>query len=1031
MALNYMPVKWRIIAISLLLFTSVAHAQAPVIDGAGCFGSASSSKTVSCTFSSSGPNDVVLVFSFGLFGIPNAITTNCALALRDRLPAVGGTGSRAMYEVGGVNGGPINNCTVTAAATTNTPVLIQIAVIVFSGVSGSSPTWPFDTNYFYGPAYETLLLTGLATNNADDCIVAFYPDMSITNPTAGSGWTQFTPSGLAGNSVLIEYKCFTSTQSGLTAPIGTGVNNSQGIGEAVVGTFAPNPAWTHSTVPQVSFGTNLGVFSGGGGVFNGTAEQPFNNMMLYSQAGGNIPNTWQTINSGGADVGQEWCVPVDGNGYPTSLTATTGMPGCSPVTYTGLLQVPLALVLYPNGPYTLAFDGTGAVTATNRLSGTDITSVGSGCGTAISPVTTGNCQVGVTATTAGFNIVILSTDPNSTGDYVRNIRFVLTSNYAATQAGEVINPAFKTVVAPFCAFRTMDWLETLDNLQTWDWDDIPPSTSAGWGDSYGSGATFNGYVAPATANTSTMTVTSMDMNSFPVQVSQSILNMPTASNVQSQASGTPGGAGVYTVTGSYTAGSSGSPIAITTYKARPVPYAAVVAEANSGNQDVWLNFPFEASINSTDVSPFLGAMSTSPLVFNAATYLLDNLNPWIKIYQENGNEFWQSVAQTTYVVASNVQWGGQTLTGSISGTTFTPTSPTSNGLSLQVNDTLTWSGGSTVITAIGSGFNIQTFQVANNESTGATTFTTSVNDNYGFFGHQTKRECQELKTVFGVQSPRIICVMAAQTGNYSILQAELSCVHDLWPCDKSAGIDAGATAPYFGYQVPDAWNTLDGGSCGTQCVTNIIKEMRFGGMSSNQTGTSTMGSQTVTGLDTTQLSNAMSVTGPCVNGSEFFGIENATTIGLAQNATTSGSCALSFVGPAGGMVPQELAGVSADANAITALGLVPVWYEMGNSAMVSTDPAQSNMRIVSQFYTGSTAYGNMRQVYQDYYGGMYSLGALRGNQYNSVSPSWGMTLDLPSYATAPEWLGATDVQAAHRIAPKGYPCSSPSVGWIH
>lgn len=67
----------------------------------------------------------------------------------------------------------------------------------------------------------------------------------------------------------------------------------------------------------------------------------------------------------------------------------------------------------------------------------------------------------------GFWFYIYSTDPNNTGDYIRNTRFIL-PGYLETYETELFHDRFLEVLRKYTAIRFMDWGETNFNpLETW------------------------------------------------------------------------------------------------------------------------------------------------------------------------------------------------------------------------------------------------------------------------------------------------------------------------------------------------------------------------------------------------------------------------------------------------------------------------------------------------------------------------------------------------------------------------------------
>jgi hypothetical protein len=84
-----------------------------------------------------------------------------------------------------------------------------------------------------------------------------------------------------------------------------------------------------------------------------------------------------------------------------------------------------------------------------------------------------------------------------------------------------------------------------------------------------------------------------------------------------------------------------------------------------------------------------------------------------------------------------------------------------------------------------------------------------------WYGMRAAQMCDIWKSVWGADSSRVVCVMAAQAANPWVATERLSC--SLWtgsgnaPC-ANHGFGAVAIAPYFGSGVPTAWTAqADGG----------------------------------------------------------------------------------------------------------------------------------------------------------------------------------------------------------------------------
>jgi Ca2+-binding RTX toxin-like protein len=74
-------------------------------------------------------------------------------------------------------------------------------------------------------------------------------------------------------------------------------------------------------------------------------------------------------------------------------------------------------------------------------------------------------------------ITINSTDPNRTGNYIRDIRVYHESDKALLDAGEIFNPAFLEKVKDFRALRFMDWMDT-NGSPVRSWAEAKPEGAA-------------------------------------------------------------------------------------------------------------------------------------------------------------------------------------------------------------------------------------------------------------------------------------------------------------------------------------------------------------------------------------------------------------------------------------------------------------------------------------------------------------------------------------------------------------------------
>jgi hypothetical protein len=92
----------------------------------------------------------------------------------------------------------------------------------------------------------------------------------------------------------------------------------------------------------------------------------------------------------------------------------------------------------------------------------------------VSASTPGRDVIDVNPSNAGILLQITATDPNETGDYLRDIQ-VLPEKYEYAQ-DQIFNPEFLEKIQPFNTLRFMDWMAT-NNSQQGAWSDRPTAES--------------------------------------------------------------------------------------------------------------------------------------------------------------------------------------------------------------------------------------------------------------------------------------------------------------------------------------------------------------------------------------------------------------------------------------------------------------------------------------------------------------------------------------------------------------------------
>jgi hypothetical protein len=220
------------------------------------------------------------------------------------------------------------------------------------------------------------------------------------------------------------------------------------------------PALAQSGTPS-PIGTNLS------GVNYYSTEQPFLNLFKNG-------SLWVTgsYSRGVWDTAEQSKIALDVNGWPTSVTAGAGG---QPVTYDHLgvlLQRGFGTPYYPGGQYVVLYEGTGTILYSfDALKNVALSAPG-------------RDVIDVTPGDNGIYVQIAATDPQHTGDYIRNIRVVQASYESLLAQGEIFSPTFVSRLKPFKMLRFMDWMQTNSSTQSTVENRATP-TKAFWGDEKG------------------------------------------------------------------------------------------------------------------------------------------------------------------------------------------------------------------------------------------------------------------------------------------------------------------------------------------------------------------------------------------------------------------------------------------------------------------------------------------------------------------------------------------------------------------
>jgi hypothetical protein len=242
------------------------------------------------------------------------------------------------------------------------------------------------------------------------------------------------------------------------------VRNFAALSIIMMGASAMENVWAAS-----SFNANSAVGTNLVQVNYYSPEQPF--LDIFKTSGG-----FSTI-ANYTDTGEEKYLNLDANGWPMTMT-TVNDP--NPQKFTELTLLLLRnLPNTPNGPYPagqyiVRYQGEGTITY-----GFDAVKV-----TSLSTPGRDVLNVASPSFNGGIHIVITSTDPNHTGNYLRNIQVVKAEQENALLAGQVFNPYFLNLIRNFRVLRFMDWFNTNGSTLS-SWSNRPLITNETWATSAG------------------------------------------------------------------------------------------------------------------------------------------------------------------------------------------------------------------------------------------------------------------------------------------------------------------------------------------------------------------------------------------------------------------------------------------------------------------------------------------------------------------------------------------------------------------
>jgi Ca2+-binding RTX toxin-like protein len=211
----------------------------------------------------------------------------------------------------------------------------------------------------------------------------------------------------------------------------------------------------------MTVGQSLGI--GLNGVTDYSTELPFLDLFKTSRS-------WITHGDTQWDTQESNRLDLDANGWVRSLPATQDtQTGTSPqYTSVGTLMLTELSGDYYAGRYVVQYDGTGTLNYGGAARKVDSLS------------TPGRDVIEVDGSGNGIDLRITQTDPQRTGDYLRNIHVYRESDLPLVELGLTFNPEWLNKIKDFGTLRFMDWMRTNGSNQK-EWANRPTASSETWG----------------------------------------------------------------------------------------------------------------------------------------------------------------------------------------------------------------------------------------------------------------------------------------------------------------------------------------------------------------------------------------------------------------------------------------------------------------------------------------------------------------------------------------------------------------------
>jgi len=305
--------------------------------------------------------------------------------------------------------------------------------------------------------HVALVLDGAegVTTTQEDAFTAYLDGVKFGSGEGSQLWKHTNGIGIGGLNSRTRFHDGVVSGTGTHTFAGS-IENFQIYNRAVtaeeIATLATQQPSSQPT--PIEIGTNLN------GISDWSTQFPFIDAFKSSR-------NWITQNNSVWDTGEQEKLDLDENGWVKSLpTDGTKYNQVGTLLFRGVNGV------YPGGKYVVTYEGEGTI------------KYGFNAVKDIAASSPGRDVINVTPSNAGIYLKITSTDPNNTGNYIRDIR-VIPEKYEATYSTETFNPDFIDKIQDFDAFRFMDWMKTNNSTQS-EWSSRPtPATS-----------TFSGIGAP-------------------------------------------------------------------------------------------------------------------------------------------------------------------------------------------------------------------------------------------------------------------------------------------------------------------------------------------------------------------------------------------------------------------------------------------------------------------------------------------------------------------------------------------------------